>query len=409
MSRGLGVALALACALATSPAVAEGGGKTKAKAPFGQQIRYFDLSASIFSELGAQAILKETRQGTIIIAAELEVCHQVEPGSDRLDRFVVPLKVEGQRLLGTAQSQEDKLAVSVNLVRRIQGGGKYAYEGSVGNGKYLQKVASTDNPEMSEQDFMEQFGSEETLDAAPTDFTKAAPQSLIVQVDRPDLTKLLNALRDQHVRVVFGGLAISCRVLKDGYYTVQVDLDAERAGAVLARLKSMPGVQAAGYLAGDQNMHRALRFPSASWRNAAGALNRDRLAAALGAAAAKTLSGALASVSWDNLMGELTLAVKRPDDTVSGLKLTRVTIIKLMVSPETPARGSNSILWIDSVTTQIIDERPPPRLEFLVVAPDDSSDEQQSGESDVSGALAEEFAGVLNGTAWDTDTGRWSK
>ena len=59
-------------------AVAEQKGQ-KGKGPTGPQVRYFDLSSSVFSELGAEAILKETRQGTTLTAAELEVCHQVTP------------------------------------------------------------------------------------------------------------------------------------------------------------------------------------------------------------------------------------------------------------------------------------------------------------------------------------------
>src|SRR6185312_7447335 len=101
------VVAALALALASSSAVAEPKGQ-KGKGPAGPQIRYFDLSSSIFSELGAEVLLKENRQGTTLASAELEVCHQVSPGSNRLDRFVVPLKVEGNRLTGSAQSQEGK-------------------------------------------------------------------------------------------------------------------------------------------------------------------------------------------------------------------------------------------------------------------------------------------------------------
>src|SRR5262245_36799188 len=96
-------AAVLVIAIASSIAVAEQKGQ-KGKAPAGPQVRYFDLSSSVFSELGAEAILKETRQGTTLTAAELEVCHQVTSGSSRLDRFVVPLKVEGNRLTGSGQS-----------------------------------------------------------------------------------------------------------------------------------------------------------------------------------------------------------------------------------------------------------------------------------------------------------------
>ncbi len=408
MKTPIAALVALACAFAGPPALAQGGGK--AKVPYGQQIRYFDLSASIFSELSAEAILKETRQGTTIVSAELEVCHQTEPGSNRLDRFVVPLKVEGNRMSGTAQSQEDKQSVTVNLVRRIQGAGKYAYEGSVNNGKYLQKVVSADNAEISEQDFTERYLSEDELEAAPADFINASPQSLLVRIGRNGLTGLLDSLRDQNVRIVYNGLASSCRVLKNGQHTVQIDLDAERAAAVLARIKSIPAVTAAGYLVGSQDMQRAIRFPSAGWRDATGKLDRDKFTAALRAAVGEALWGAVDSSAWDDRLGELTIVVKRPDETVAGLKLAQLITVKLMVAPETPASRQNSILWIESITAQILDERPAPRLEFYISVPADTSEEQQqSSEPEGSDALAEELATALKGTAWDSDEERWPK
>ena len=129
----------------------------KGKGPAGPQVRYFDLSSSIFSELGAEAILKENRQGTTLVSAELEVCHLTSPGSNRLDRFVVPLKVEGNRLTGSGQSQEGKQAVSVNLTRRVAGG-NFTFEGTVTSGTNTEKVRSTDNNEMAEEEIADQFG-----------------------------------------------------------------------------------------------------------------------------------------------------------------------------------------------------------------------------------------------------------
>ena len=52
----------------------------------------------------ADVILKETRQGKTVTAAVLDVCYPVEKGSDRKDRFVVNLAVNGQSLTGTTQS-----------------------------------------------------------------------------------------------------------------------------------------------------------------------------------------------------------------------------------------------------------------------------------------------------------------
>ena len=161
---------------------------------------------AIFSELGAEAILKENRQGTTLVSAELDVCHLTSPTSNRLDRFVVPLKVEGNRLTGAGQSQEGKQAVSVNLTRRVAGG-NFSFEGTITSGSITEKIRSTDNTEMTEEEITDQFLAEPAIEPAPADFTAAWPQALHVRVGRAALTGLLDALRDQNVRVVYSGLA----------------------------------------------------------------------------------------------------------------------------------------------------------------------------------------------------------
>ena len=198
------VVAALALALASSSAVAEQKGQ-KGKGPAGPQVRYFDLSSGIFSELSSEAILKENRQGTTLVSAELDVCHLTSPTSNRLDRFVVPLKVEGNRLVGSGQSQEGKQAVSVNLTRRVAGG-NFTFEGTVTSGTNTEKIQSTDNNEMTEEEITDQFLAEPAIEPSPADFTAAWPQALHVRVGRAGLTGLLDALRDQNVRVVFNGL-----------------------------------------------------------------------------------------------------------------------------------------------------------------------------------------------------------
>ena len=182
-SRFAAVAAALVLALASSIRRCGTRRARRARAAAGPQVRYFDLSSSIFSELGSEAILKENRQGTTLVSAELDVCHLISPTSNRLDRFVVPLKVEGNRLTGTAQSQEGKQAVSVNLTRRVAGG-NFTFEGTVTSGTNTEKVRSTDNIEMSEEEITDQFLAEPAIEPSPADFTAAWPQALHVRVGR---------------------------------------------------------------------------------------------------------------------------------------------------------------------------------------------------------------------------------
>jgi hypothetical protein len=398
-------AAVLVLVAAGSAAVAEQKGQ-KGKGAAGPQVRYFDLSSGVFSELGAEAILKETRQGTTLTAAELEVCHQVTPGANRLDRFVVPLKVEGNRLTGTAQSQEGKQAVSVNLTRRVAGG-NFNYEGTISAGSITEKIRSIDNTEMTEEEVTDQFLSEPAIEAAPADFTAAWPQALHARVARTALTGLLDALRDQTVRLVYNSLLPSCRALRSGNNTVQIDVEAERIGAVLAKVKSVAGVAEVGFSPNTPNMGRAVRFPSAGWRDGGGKLERDKLAAAVGAAMAKTMSATVGATTWDPVMGELSVELKRPDESVAGLKLTQVITISVVVAPESLTSNQQSILWIESITSRITDERTP-RLTFTSNQGDEGG-EGQASEPDGSDALPEAVASALKGKTWDSDTDQWRK
>src|ERR1700679_3788659 len=72
------------------------------------EIRYF-TSIDGLMEGNADVILKETRQGRNVTAAVLDVCYPAQKGSDRKDRFVASLAVNGQTLTGATQSLRDKL------------------------------------------------------------------------------------------------------------------------------------------------------------------------------------------------------------------------------------------------------------------------------------------------------------
>jgi hypothetical protein len=228
---------------------------------------------------------------------------------------------------------------------------------------------------------------------------------LHIRVGRNGLAGLIAALREQNVRVVYNGLLPSCRLLRSGNYTLQVDVDAERVGAVLAKLKTVPGVVEAGFSPSTPNMQRAVRFPSAGWRDAAGKLDRDKLAAALGAAMAKAMSATLSSTSWDATSGELSIELKRPDETVAGLKLAQVVTITAVVAPESLTSHQRSIVWIESIAWRIVDEHAPPTLAFSI-ASDDGSDGQVS-EPDGSDALPDAVADALKGTPWNPDKDQW--
>lgn len=402
MKKGIAVILV---AMAFTHAGAIAAPKSTKGAP---QVRYFDLSSSLFTELGAEAILKETRQGNAVVAAELDVCHYTDANSSQLDRFVVPLKVEGTRLLGTGQTQEQKLPVSVNLLRRSLANGTFTFEGTVRSGPHSDKIRSTDNNELSEDEIMDQYLGETTIADAGSDFLTVWPQSLLVRVGRDGLIALLDALRDQNVRIGYDGMVTTCSVLRAGTFTVQIDVDPERAGAVLEKVKTVSVVKAAGFSGTTPNMQRAIRFPSSGWRDAAGTLDRDKLATAVAGAMGEAMAATVSSTSWDPVLGELKVEMKRPNDAVPGIKLAQLVTITANVAPESLASREHSILWINSVTGRIVEERDTGRLEFFTAEPDEG-DENQSSEPDGTENLPEAVAIALKGVTWDSEQEQWQQ
>src|ERR1700731_4120975 len=120
-------------------------------APAANEVRYFTAIDGLMDG-NADVILKETRQGKTVTAAVLDVCYPTAKGSDRKDRFVVNLAVNGQTLTGTTQSSVGKLPVTVKLVRKPTGDG-FEFKGQINIGQMVTEVASSDNSDISEKEF----------------------------------------------------------------------------------------------------------------------------------------------------------------------------------------------------------------------------------------------------------------
>src|SRR5258708_13046102 len=126
-------------------------------------------------------VSKKTRQGKSLTSAVLDVCYPAEKGSDRKDRFVANLAVNGQTLTGTTQSISDKLPVTVKLVRKPTGD-TFEFKGQIGLGQTVTEVISTDNSDLSEKEFHDNQTTDDGIAAAPKDFTEVPPNSLGVRV-----------------------------------------------------------------------------------------------------------------------------------------------------------------------------------------------------------------------------------
>jgi hypothetical protein len=374
--------------------------KLSAKAaPGGNEIRYF-TSIDGLMEGNADAILKETRQGKTVTSAVLDVCYPAGKGSDRKDRFVVNLSVNGQTLSGTTQSISDQLPVTVKLVRKPTGD-TFEFRGQISVGQTVTEVTSTDNSDLSEKEFRDNQTTDDGIATAPKDFSEVSPESIGVRVKLDAAPDFLKGLKGQDVEVSLSSLTVSCDALRAGEQTINISVDPDRAAGLIAKFKSLPGVVAAGWTSGIVEMERSIRFASADWREA-DRLDRDKLAAAIANVLGKTLSAKSSSSAWNPNTGKLKLTFKRPSQIFPALGLTETIEVTALVAPDRPGASDRLMLWISNPVVSTKDETTGPKLNLAEESSSDEEGDQKDDNGSVD-ALAKEFKGQL----WDADKSAW--
>ncbi len=309
------------------------------------EVRYF-TSIDGLMEGNADVILKETRQGKNVTSAVLDVCYPAQKGSDRKDRFVANLAVNGQTLTGATQSLGDKVPVTVKLLRKPTGE-TFEFRGQISVGQTVTEVNSTDNSDLSEKEFLDNQSTDDGITPSPKDFTEVSPESIAVKVKLDAAADFLKGLKGQDVEVSLSGLAVSCDALRAGEQTINISVDPDRAAALIAKAKSSPGVVAAGWTSGVVDMERTIRFAAADWRDG-DRLNKDKLAAAIAGALTKTLGAKSSSSAWDAATGMLKLTFKRPSQILPALDLTETIEMSALVAPDKPGASDRLMLWISN-------------------------------------------------------------
>jgi hypothetical protein len=386
--------------VATSPELAFAQAKPSPKtAPATAETRYFTAIDGLMDG-NADVVLKETRQGKAVTAAVLDVCYPADKTSDRKDRFVVSLAVNGQTLSGTTQSMGSKQPVAVKLTRKASGD-NFDFRGQITIGQTVTEVASTDNSDVSEKEFQDSQTTDDGIAAAPKDFTEVSPESVGVRVKIESTLDFLNSLRGQDVEVALNSLTVTCDALRGGQQTIGLTVDPDRAPALIAKAKAMPGVVTAGWTAGVVDMDRAIRFSAADWRDG-DKLNRDKLATAISGVLAKSLAAKPVSANWSPVTGKLKLTFKRPSQLVPALELTDTIEVMGLVAPDTPGGSDRLMLWIGSPVTATSDETSGAKL----LLSDESSGDEEVEQRDDGGALAA-LAKELRAQRWDADKSVW--
>ena len=369
-------------------------------APGAAETRYFTAIDGLMDG-NADVVLKETRQGKTVTAATLDVCYPAAKGSDRKDRFVANLAVSGQNLTGTTQSLGDKQPVTIKLTRK-PAGDTFEFRGQITIGQAVTEVTSTDNSDLSEKEFLESQTSDDGITPAPKDFTEVSPEAIGVRIKLDAALDFLKSLKGEAVEIGLSSLSISCDALRAGEQTINLTADPERAAALIAKAKAMPGVVAAGWTSGTIEMDRTIRFAANEWRDG-DKINKDKIASAISGVLAKTLAANPAGTDWDANTGKLTLTFKRPSPIYPPLALTETLEITALVSPDKPGATDRLMLWISSPVITTADEGTGAKLH---VSEDSTGDEEGGEPKDDNGAI-DALAKEFKGQRWDIDKSVW--
>jgi len=369
-------------------------------APGASEVRYFTAIDGLM-EGNADVVLKETRQGKTVTAAVIDVCYPAEKGSERKDRFVANLAVNGQNLTGTTQSIGDKLPVTVKLSRKPSGD-SFEFRGQISIGQAVTEVVSTDNTDLSEKEYLESQTRDDGITAAPKDFTDVSPESVGVRLKLDAALDFLKSLKGQDLEVSLSGLTVSCDALRAGEQTINLTVDPDRAAALIAKAKSTPGVVAAGWTSGGVEMDRAIRFAATEWRDG-DRVNRDKLATAIANVLSKRLAAKPASSAWNANTGKLKLTFKRPSPVYPALGLTETIEVTALVSSDKPGASDRLMLWVSSPVISTADEGSGPKLNVT----EDSSGDEEGGEPENDNGSIEALTRELKGQRWNADKSVW--
>jgi hypothetical protein len=386
-------------AIATDAAFAQTKPPSRA-VPGAGEVRYFTAIDGLMDG-NADVVLKETRQGKAVTAAILDVCYSAEQNSHRKDRFVANLSVAGQTLTGTAQSIGDKLPVTIRLTRKPTGD-SFEFRGQISIGQVVTEVLSTDNTDLSEEEYRDSQTSDDGITATPKDFTDVSPEAVGVKVKLEAALDFIKGLKGQDVEVSLSSLSVTCDELRSGVQTIYLTVDPDRAAALIAKAKSTPGVVEAGWTSGVVEMDRAIRFSAAEWRDG-DKVNREKLASAISGVLSKTLAAKPASSTWNVHTGKLTLTFKRPSPVLPALALTETLEMTALVSSDKPGTSDRLMLWMSSPVITTADEGSGPKLHVT----EDSVGDEEGGEPENDNGSIEALAKELKGERWDADKSVW--
>lgn len=360
-------------------------------------VRYFASLNSI-----GDAVLKETRSGDKVTAARLDLCFPSAVDSPIKDRVVIDLDVAGQTLTGKGETTERKMPVTVKFTRSVADG-KFKFEGEVKIGNNdTETIVSDENEDVSEADYKKaQEEDDSRLQPAPKDFTEVSPDSLRIKAKVQNATDVLKAARAENVAMWVTNLLTECDELRTGEGTIDLVVDPARAVAVLAKLRAVPGVVKAGFTSSIFQIDRAVRFNAADWVSD-GKIDRSKLGQSISTALEKSLSAKVASATWNDTTGHLTVDLKRPSVLQPALALTETLSYEILVAFDAPASTTNLVLWLSNPEAKTTDDAGGSKITI-----NNPVGGETGGIATSEGDVLKDMQSAFKALHWDGEASKW--
>jgi hypothetical protein len=326
-----------------------------------QNVFYTWTSYDLGDNAQSDSIIRETRKGDEVVAAEIDLCFQRE-FQGKWDRIVVPLKVDGGKFSASGTSQIKKIPVAIDLTKRRDRAG-YAYSGTIKIADRTAKVEQDSVFDRKLEEITESQTSTALLVENPADFSAVQPNVVAVRVKRGELKSVFAALRGEPLVIDTNyGLIEDCNALRTGHQTIQFTTPAEGAAALVAKLRKHPGVLAVGW-GGYGFRDTSVRIASAGWI-ANGKIDRDKISAELAKILSRSVGAKFLSSSWEANTGVLVQELVRPSVRFQDAGFSEAVTVRILVSHERLSSQEYLVISVLTVTANLLDEVSGPRLDI---------------------------------------------
>ena len=356
-------------------------------------------SITLSDTQSANVVIRERRNGPKVEGAQIDFCFQNSPNGP-LDRAVFELTPKDGMLAGAGITARAKVPVEFSYASKYVND-RLTYTGIVKIGAKPMPFEASYISENTEKEYRESLYAVPLVEK-PANFTTVSPQWLAVRTRIGTMPALIDFLRRQNVIVdALFGLVEDCDAMRNGSQTIQFIIHPDRAEAVIAAARKLPGVVAAGW-GGSSQMAYAVRLPAAQWVER-GKPDRRKLEAMLEKSIGRAVGAKFVSAAWDATTGDLLLKFTRPSQYFPGLGFSESIEVVVLAELERPGTADHIVVWVNNVKAVLNDGPAGARVRFRAL-------QEMGGEGlfvdpePIALALARDFKGVT----WNATDDRWN-